>query len=225
MTVLCGIKQQIEYSFYVSISTFRFTPCQLDLILQVLQSTQVNEPWLHGEGNELVLIWTFWQTFCKINCKSGCNIQCGNIGTTNIRAHRSRTIANDNYWLITYGVWKSLPHLFKSYILVIPVLRTVLIKDFMWKVNCRVNLCFTLFQLTQEFTPTSFIMPQECILIVQVCLRRNLLIVNLVPITRTHLDFSHVNLRTQLRQHLTILLIIYTQRCNETTSQCLSLFR
>ena len=87
----------------------------------------------------------------------------------------------------------------------------------------RIDLSLTLLQLSKPLTTTCFIMLQEGVLVLQVCLRRDSVIADLAPLVCRRLRLDDIQLSTKLRQKLAILLLRELQVLAQLSCQSTSL--
>ena len=138
--------------------------------------------------------------------------------------HGARTVADDDERLGHLDGRQVLPHTFKSGVLTGRA-HSILRDDVVRERDRGVDLDFTLVELAKELTTALFVMLEEGVLVLEVSLGRHSLIVDLIPLICTDLDFDHVAVSAKLRQRLAVLRRMHSQCMAEEISLLHSLLR
>ena len=135
----------------------------------------------------------------KVNRKCICYVQCS-YATVRIyvAGHTAAAVRYDNGVPVTvYRVRQSLPKLLERFVILgdcIPSRVAVLMDNLVREERACVNLGFALGEAFQISTTAIFVIPEKCLVVDQVCARRNCFILDLVPLFGGHLLLDYIEI-------------------------------
>ena len=143
----------------------------------------------------------------EVNSQAICHIMSSVIARDS-RAHRTRTIQHNE--AIALDLRQVLPHslqLILNAAIYIVMATSILMNDLIRHKHRRVHLCFAAIHLLNVLSITLRVMTQESLTILQIRLRRQILVGNIAPVVINHLTLNNANLTAQSTAHTRVLSI------------------